>query len=117
MALLASMFFLTRIIYLWTKLRPHGLGRTEYIYWPTQFAMTVSAGIAFTQGLVISLSADNHSPIQVISCLCMGIAWVCLLTFWTSEKFAEQFFFLKKKKHALSVTQTNKIGVGGAVES
>ncbi|KAF9215156.1 Multidrug resistance-associated protein 1 [Podila verticillata] len=74
-ALLASVFFLARIIYLWTKLRPHGLGRTEYIYWPTQFAMSVAAGVAFTQGLVIIFSADNHSPIQAMGCLCMGIAW------------------------------------------
>ncbi|KAF9315904.1 Multidrug resistance-associated protein 1 [Podila horticola] len=38
--------------------------------------MTLAAGIAFTQGLVMSFSDKNHSPIHVLGCLCMGIAWV-----------------------------------------
>ncbi|KAG0085747.1 Multidrug resistance-associated protein 1 [Podila epicladia] len=84
-AFLACVFFLTRIYYLRTKLRPHTLGRTGYIYWPTQLAMALAAIIAFTQGLVVHLTGDNHSPIQVVGCLCMGTAWASAVLLNHSE--------------------------------
>ncbi|KAG0033927.1 Canalicular multispecific organic anion transporter 2 [Podila clonocystis] len=38
--------------------------------------MTLAAGLVFTQGYFVSWSGGDHSPIQVMGCLCMGIAWV-----------------------------------------
>ncbi|KAG0031889.1 Multidrug resistance-associated protein 1 [Podila clonocystis] len=47
--------------------------------------MTLAAGIVFTQGFFVSLSGGNRSPIEVMGCLCMGIAWASAVLLNHSE--------------------------------
>lgn len=67
--------FIARIFYLRGQ-SPHGLGRTKWIYWPTQICMVLGASLLCLTAQVISRS-KNHSPVFIYSCVSMGAAWVC----------------------------------------
>ncbi|KAF9201818.1 Multidrug resistance-associated protein 1 [Haplosporangium sp. Z 27] len=49
----------------------HQLGRTAWIYWPTQISMTLAAIIS----CLLSLQFLRDLPIAAWSCLSMGVAW------------------------------------------
>ncbi|KAF9148512.1 Multidrug resistance-associated protein 1 [Linnemannia schmuckeri] len=75
MATVAIVGFLTRIHYLARHTKPHGLGRTAWIYWPTQISMVVAAITIWTLAYQF-FSMKNYSVICAWSCLLMGVAWV-----------------------------------------
>ncbi|KAF9308629.1 Multidrug resistance-associated protein 1 [Podila horticola] len=66
--------FIARIFYLRGQ-SPHGLGRTKWIYWPTQICMVLGASLLCLTAQVISRSKD-HSPVFIYSCVSMGAAWI-----------------------------------------
>ncbi|KAG0274827.1 hypothetical protein BGZ96_004070, partial [Linnemannia gamsii] len=67
--------FLTRIRYLIHHAKPHGLGRTAWIYWPTQIFMVVAAFAIWTLALQFFLT-KNFPAVSAWSCIVMGTAWV-----------------------------------------
>lgn len=75
LSVVAISVFTTRIFYLRAQ-SPHGLGRTKWIYWPTQICMVLGASLLCLTALVISWS-KHHSPVSVYGCASMGVAWVC----------------------------------------
>ncbi|KAG9062305.1 Multidrug resistance-associated protein 1 [Linnemannia hyalina] len=75
MATVAIAGFLARIHYLTHHAKPHGLGRTAWIYWPTQISMIVAAIAVWT--LAYQFFAMKDFPVvSAWSCTLMGAAWV-----------------------------------------
>ncbi|KAF9029082.1 hypothetical protein BGZ52_001823 [Haplosporangium bisporale] len=81
LSVVATGTFTARIFYLRAQ-TAHGLGRTKWIYWPTQICMVLGASLLWLTALVISWS-EHYSPISVYGCLGMGAAWVrCILNYY-----------------------------------
>ncbi|KAG0012452.1 Multidrug resistance-associated protein 1, partial [Entomortierella chlamydospora] len=74
LSLLAIGGFVSRVHYLIRHGVAHNLGRTAWIYWPTQICMTLAAVIAWSLSLRFFLRGADF-PIAAWSCLGMGIAW------------------------------------------
>lgn len=72
---MAIFVFLGRLWYLSNHGLAHHLGRTAWIYWPTQIAMTLAAGVMFGEAVVLSKD-EAASAVAVFGCLSMGVAWV-----------------------------------------
>ncbi|KAG0054479.1 hypothetical protein BGZ83_011166 [Gryganskiella cystojenkinii] len=71
----AILLFFGRFFYLSRHGRAHRLGRTAWIYWPTQIAMTLAATIILVEATVLGMDHDA-SLIALIGCAGMGLAWL-----------------------------------------
>ncbi|KAF9352691.1 hypothetical protein BGX26_009539 [Mortierella sp. AD094] len=71
---LAIVGFVLRIYFLTHHGVAHNLGRTAWIYWPTQICMTLAAVIAWSLSLRFFLPSGDL-PIAAWSSLSMGVAW------------------------------------------
>ncbi|KAI8357575.1 hypothetical protein B0O80DRAFT_291714 [Mortierella sp. GBAus27b] len=54
--------------------KPHGLGRTNIIYWPTQALMLASAIALIARAAV--LKSEDYAPATLLSTICMIVAWL-----------------------------------------
>lgn len=75
MATVAIVGFLARVHYLTHNAKPHGLGRTAWIYWPTQISMIVAAVAIWTLAYQLFYMKD-FPVVSAWSCTIMGVAWV-----------------------------------------
>ncbi|KAF9184642.1 Multidrug resistance-associated protein 1 [Haplosporangium sp. Z 11] len=66
--------FASRIIYLKRTGKPHGLGRTTWIYWPTQICMG-TVGLLAVIGALALLRQQKLSLVAVLGYIAMGCAW------------------------------------------
>ncbi|KAG0037262.1 hypothetical protein BGZ82_002861 [Podila clonocystis] len=73
-ALLALVGIATRSYTMWKTGKSHSFGRTNSIYWPTQFFMLAS-GIALISRAAV-LPNENYSPATMFSTICMALAWL-----------------------------------------
>ncbi|KAG0196526.1 hypothetical protein BGX33_001562, partial [Mortierella sp. NVP41] len=74
-ACLAIVVFAYRI---WTLRHygvPHGLGRTNWIYWPGQAVMLATTVVLLARAGLTG-SEDNYSPASVLSSVFMAAAWI-----------------------------------------
>ncbi|KAF9968871.1 hypothetical protein BGZ70_000015 [Mortierella alpina] len=60
---------------MWKSGKPHNLGRTNIIYWPSQLLMLASAVALIARAAV--LSKDDHAPATLFATICMVVAWLC----------------------------------------
>ncbi|KAG0281240.1 hypothetical protein BGZ95_005610 [Linnemannia exigua] len=74
-ATLAIAGFLIRIHFLIHHLKPHGLGRTAWIYWPTQGSMIIAATAIWTMAYLL-FSTEEIPVIFAWGCVLMGAAWI-----------------------------------------
>ncbi|KAG0301922.1 hypothetical protein BGZ98_007943 [Dissophora globulifera] len=58
---------------MWRYGKPHGLGRTNLIYWPTQFFMLASVAALIARAVL--LGQDDYAPATMFSTICMLLAW------------------------------------------
>ncbi|KAF9997077.1 Multidrug resistance-associated protein 1 [Entomortierella chlamydospora] len=70
----AWILFIVRLYYLRKHGKPHNLGRTAWIYWPTQIAMSLAAIVILVQAII--LYRNNSPPVATLGCLIMGVAWI-----------------------------------------
>ncbi|KAF9974092.1 Canalicular multispecific organic anion transporter 2 [Actinomortierella ambigua] len=59
--------------------KPHNLGRTNLIYWPSQFLMLASAITLIVRAALLKNDASNalaYSPATMLSTLSLAIAWL-----------------------------------------
>ncbi|KAI1316154.1 hypothetical protein EDD11_010392 [Mortierella claussenii] len=75
----AILLFTSRIAYLKSQCKPHGLGRTAWIYWPTQICMGTAGLLAAANAAWIILQSENPSSAQIVGFLAMGCAWLLAL--------------------------------------
>ncbi|KAG0348379.1 hypothetical protein BG005_011567 [Podila minutissima] len=73
-ALLALVGIVTRSYTMWKTGKPHSFGRTNIIYWPTQFFMLTS-GIALIARAAV-LTNEDYSPATMFSTISMALAWL-----------------------------------------
>ncbi|KAI8349285.1 hypothetical protein B0O80DRAFT_460130 [Mortierella sp. GBAus27b] len=73
-SMVASLVFISRILYLHVRGQPHHLGRTAWIYWPTQAAMFLAAAVMLIQTVI--LYDSDASIVLVLGCIGMAISWV-----------------------------------------
>ncbi|KAK3841611.1 MAG: hypothetical protein J3R72DRAFT_475529 [Linnemannia gamsii] len=73
-ATIAIAGFLTRIRFLVHNLKPHGLGRTAWIYWPTQCSMVVAATAIWSMAYLL-FTIEETPVIFAWGCVLMGAAW------------------------------------------
>ncbi|KAF9210521.1 Canalicular multispecific organic anion transporter 2 [Podila verticillata] len=62
---------------MWKHGKPHGYGRTNVIYWPTQFFMLASAVALIARAAV--LKDDIYRPATMISTVSMILSWFAAL--------------------------------------
>ncbi|KAG0240518.1 hypothetical protein BGX31_001878 [Mortierella sp. GBA43] len=74
-ASIALLVFAARINRLRSSHQPHNLGRTSWIYWPSQFFMLMVSIAMFIQAVNGYLSLDN-STVHAVSTSLMGSAWL-----------------------------------------
>ncbi|KAF9142619.1 hypothetical protein BGX30_002598, partial [Mortierella sp. GBA39] len=73
-ALIATLTFVSRILWLKNKRTPHSYGRTAWIYWPTQ--LLIALGFTIALYIAVSPSASNGLP---LGALLMFVAWATAL--------------------------------------
>ncbi|GJJ68246.1 ATP-binding cassette, subfamily C (CFTR/MRP), member 1 [Entomortierella parvispora] len=71
---IALLVFLGRFWFLSIHGQAHHLGRTAWIYWPTQAAMTLAAGVILGEAWVLATD-ETASTVAVLGCIGMGLAW------------------------------------------
>ncbi|KAF9911161.1 hypothetical protein BX616_010659 [Lobosporangium transversale] len=74
-SILATIAFISRILYLRKRCTLHHLGRTAWIYWPTQIAMGTAAVLSFVNATSRLLHGDGY-PAAVFGYFSLGLAWV-----------------------------------------
>ncbi|KAG0372632.1 Multidrug resistance-associated protein 1, partial [Mortierella sp. AD032] len=60
---------------MWKKGKPHNLGRTNIIYWPTQILMLGSA-VALMARAVVLKNQSSYAPATMFSTITMMLAWL-----------------------------------------
>ncbi|KAF8937351.1 multidrug resistance-associated protein 3 [Dissophora ornata] len=73
-ALAAIVAFVYQIFAMWRYGKPHNLGRTNLIYWPTQVLMLGSAVALIARAAV--LKNEDSAPATMLSTICMIVAWL-----------------------------------------
>lgn len=63
-----------RIFSMWRNGAPHNLGRTNAIYWPSQFFILASIIALIARSAV--LENDIHTPAIMLSTVCLIVVWV-----------------------------------------
>ncbi|KAI1317550.1 hypothetical protein EDD11_008244 [Mortierella claussenii] len=87
-ALAALVVFGTRVRYLRTTQQPHNLGRTAWIYWPTQGFMLLASFSMLLQCIDEIWSADAAFS-HIIGSFTMGLAWACgMILNYNEHKFS-----------------------------
>jgi ATP-binding cassette subfamily C (CFTR/MRP) protein 1 len=61
---------------MWKKGKPHNLGRTNIIYWPTQILMLGSAVALAARAAVLKSDGNSYAPATMFSTITMMLAWV-----------------------------------------
>ncbi|KAG9326974.1 hypothetical protein KVV02_001924 [Mortierella alpina] len=74
-ALVGFLGFACQVFTMWRSGKPHNLGRTNIIYWPSQLLMLASAVALVARAAV--LSKDGHAPATLFATICMIAAWLC----------------------------------------
>ncbi|KAG0284473.1 hypothetical protein BGZ96_011144, partial [Linnemannia gamsii] len=69
-AVIATITFISRILWLKSKRTPHNYGRTGWIYWPTQLLIAFASFLALH--IAASPNASNGLP---LGALLMFVAW------------------------------------------
>jgi ATP-binding cassette subfamily C (CFTR/MRP) protein 1 len=64
----------TRIFSMWRNGAPHSLGRTNIIYWPSQFF--ILASIIALIARAAFLKNDIYAPATMLGTVCLIVAWV-----------------------------------------
>lgn len=72
-AMLASLLFIARVVWLKRHGREHHLGRTGWIYWSTTLAMLVGAFALIAR---LALEKDHLSQLELIATGSMASSWV-----------------------------------------
>lgn len=85
--------FLTRVRYLIHHGKPHGLGRTAWIYWPTQIFMVIAAFAIWTLAFQF-FSTKHFLAVAAWSCIVMGTAWVR----WGVSSYFNDLNLIRRKK-------------------
>ncbi|KAF8932761.1 hypothetical protein BGZ58_006839, partial [Dissophora ornata] len=75
LSILGIISFVLRIVYLKSQCKPHGLGRTAWIFWPTQFCMSGAALLAIIGAVFTILERKDLSPAAILGYLAVGGAW------------------------------------------
>lgn len=70
--------FVARIVRLRVSCTPHHLGRTAWIYWPTQVFMGL-AGILALINACLQYWRSDGTPASIVGYLCFGSAWILAL--------------------------------------
>ncbi|KAF9438519.1 hypothetical protein BGZ76_007193 [Entomortierella beljakovae] len=73
-SLIAFIAISYRSYYLWRNFKLHNLGRTNIIYWPTQFFMLASIGALIARAVL--LDQVDYAPATMLSTICLIFAWV-----------------------------------------
>lgn len=105
-SVIALLLFCGRFLYLSRHGQAHHLGRTAWIYWPTQIAMTLAAAVILVEATVIGMDHEA-SLVAVLGSIGMGVAWVndipfTFVLFWVvcvglrTANFSTFVFFKKK---------------------
>jgi len=97
---MAIFVFLGRLWYLSSHGLAHHLGRTAWIYWPTQIAMTLAAGVIFGEAVILGKD-EGASAVAVFGCLGMGVAWVNNLPPFHMRLFRSCLTLCAHKRHVL----------------
>lgn len=79
-AVIATVTFVSRILWLKNKRTPHNYGRTAWIYWPTQ--LLIAFGSILALYIAVSPYASNGLP---LGAFLMFVAWVCQLYLMSSQ--------------------------------
>ncbi|KAF9962914.1 Canalicular multispecific organic anion transporter 2 [Modicella reniformis] len=66
--------FVHKSFVMWRTGKPHKLGRTNIIYWPTQALMLASAVALIVRAAV--LKNEDYAPATMLSTICMTVAWL-----------------------------------------
>ncbi|KAG0076583.1 Multidrug resistance-associated protein 1 [Podila epicladia] len=109
--------FVLRIIHLHTHRSPHGLGRTEWIYWPTQICISAASALAFTN-IFVQYALGTSALSVVFGYLGTGMAWTTavILNYYEhnyeirSSDFIFSYFVLSITSLVLGVNTTVQIG-------
>lgn len=72
-------------IVMWKKGKPHNLGRTNIIYWPTQILMLGSAAALAARAAVLKSNGNSYAPATMFSTITMMLAWV------SDDRYHEQY--------------------------
>ncbi|KAF9984832.1 hypothetical protein BGZ65_012496 [Modicella reniformis] len=59
---------------MWRHGKPHNLGRTNLIYWPTQFFMLASVAALIVRAVL--LNQMDYAPATMFSTICLILAWI-----------------------------------------
>ncbi|KAG0371858.1 Canalicular multispecific organic anion transporter 2 [Mortierella sp. AD032] len=91
---------LARYQYLVTHGVSHPFGRTEWIYWPTQFSIAMTAALMMGQtNLLISANkGEEVLPLAKLGCLGMAVAW------WAA-------YFVNRLEHKFEIRSSTVIFV------
>ncbi|KAG9327767.1 hypothetical protein KVV02_000213 [Mortierella alpina] len=78
---LPSLFFLLALTFstvqMWRSGKSHNLGRTNIIYWPTQFFMLASAAALIARA--VFLNKADAAPATMLSTISMILAWIAAI--------------------------------------
>ncbi|KAF9971362.1 ATP-binding cassette, sub-C (CFTR MRP), member 9, partial [Modicella reniformis] len=77
-SIMAAVAFVVRIMHLRVHRTPHHLGRTAWIYWPTQASMGLVAILALINAC-LRYWHDDGSLAAILGYLCFGTAWIIAL--------------------------------------
>ncbi|KAF9200129.1 hypothetical protein BGZ49_009666 [Haplosporangium sp. Z 27] len=72
-SLVALIAIVARTFYMLRYAKPHNLGRTNLIYWPTQFFMLASVAALIARAVL--LGQNDHAPATMLSTICLIFAW------------------------------------------
>ncbi|KAG0264019.1 hypothetical protein BG011_007579 [Mortierella polycephala] len=72
-SLLLSIAILYRTIDMWRNGKAHGFGRTNIIYWPSQFFMLASVAALIARAAL--LGQTDYVPATMLSTICLILAW------------------------------------------
>ncbi|KAF9933077.1 hypothetical protein FBU30_006578 [Linnemannia zychae] len=75
-ALIAVISMTYTAVMMWKKGKPHNLGRTNIIYWPTQFFMLASAAALMARAGVLKNENNSYAPATMFSTITMMLAWL-----------------------------------------
>ncbi|KAF9358095.1 hypothetical protein BGX26_002516 [Mortierella sp. AD094] len=73
-SLIALFAFVARTYSMWRYGKPHNLGRTNIIYWPSQFFMLASVAALIARAAL--LNQDTYAPATMLSTICLILAWI-----------------------------------------
>ncbi|KAF9927473.1 hypothetical protein FBU30_003229 [Linnemannia zychae] len=76
-SLFGFVYMTYKVFYMWRFGKPHNFGRTNIIYWPSQFFILASIGSLIARAVVLKQS--DYVPVIMLSSISMIIAWTVAL--------------------------------------